>query len=197
MPRHLQKKQTVKFFTYDPDDKECSLFNPDKPAFVMKSGTLTDEWRVIQERCDDCCYAPKHMSCSCCGMKEVASIRHKCENVGDGRSHCLDVCIAHGDCAYSQDTWVESSNNGRDGVQKLTTKLPVWNDDLRSLVLDFAGRRVSPSSKNFQLALDGNPDYVVCQHAKIGPHKFGLDFRYPMTAVQAFSIALTGVIWDK
>jgi len=191
------KSRSVKFFTYDPEDKECSLFDPDKPAFVMKCNASTNQWRVVQERCDNCCYSPEHASCSCCGgRREVASIQHTCEDVGDGISHCLDVCIACGDFTYCQDTWVESSNNGRNGVQRLVTKLPTWNDDLQSLVLDFTGRRVSSSSKNFQLALEEDPDHVVCQHAKIGPHTFSLDFKYPLTAIQAFGIALTSLFWD-
>jgi len=191
------KNRSVNFFTYDPEDKECSLFDPDRPAFVMKCGFSKDDWRVIQERCDDCCYSPEHVSCSCCrGRREVASIRHSCEDIGDGVSHCLDVCIPCGDLGYCQDTWVESSSNGRDGVQRLATKLPSWSEKLQSLILDFKERKATPSSKNFQLTLEEDPDHVVCQHAKIGPHKFSLDFIYPMTAIQAFSIALTSLFWD-
>lgn len=191
------KKRSVNFFTYDPENKECTLFDPDRPAFVMKCGAFTDEWRVIQERCDDCCYSPEYLPCMCCGgRREVACIQHTCEGVGDGISHCVDVCIACGDGAYNQDTWVESSCNGRFAVQRLVSKLPSWNDDLQSLVLDFTGRRVSPSSKNFLLAVEDDLDGVVFQHAKIGLHRFGLDFKYPLTAIQAFSIALTSLFWD-
>jgi len=190
------KNLSVNLFTYDPKDKDCLLFDPNKPAFTMKFKALTNEWQLIQERCDKCCYSPEHLLCSCGGRREVASIRHTQQNVGDGISHCMDVYIISGDSMHCQDTWVESSQKRQLGVHRLMTKLPIWNADLQSLVLDFKGRKVIPSSKNFQLATRDDPNHIVCQYAKLAHQKFSLDFRYPITAIQAFGISLTSPFWE-
>ena len=48
------------------------------------------------------------------------------------------------------------------------------------------------SVKNFQLVHASNPDYVVMQFGKSSKNdEFALDYRFPLCATQALSIALT------
>merc|ERR1711933_663006 len=115
------------------------------------SGT-TGEWRLMQERCDHCRLSPKHIPCSCRCKNELLCMRHTSHNIGGGVNHCMDVCVPSAD--------------GCDAVS-LSTRLPAWNDELNSLVLDFTDRQILPSAKNFQLVLDDDPDHVVCQYGKI------------------------------
>ena len=77
----------------------------------------------------------------------------------------------------------------------MVSQLPVWNDEVQSMVLDFPGRRVLPSAKNFQLVPEDDPERLVCLHAKIGPNTFGLDFKCPLTVAEAFGAALTAIFW--
>merc|ERR1719262_694160 len=82
-----------------------------------------------------------------------------------------------------------------DEVLRLITKRPVWNDEVESLVLDFKGRSIIASAKNFQLCLAQKPQHVVCQYGKIGPSTFSLDLRYPLSVVQAFAMSMTTMFW--
>lgn len=170
----------VAFFLYDPCEKHNALYNPERPAFTMSCDAARSEWRLVQERCDDCHYATRQCACSSRGRREVLSVCHASQTVGDGVNHCMEVCIA------------PTANYGE---QLLVSKLPVWNDEVGSLVMDFKGRRVLASAKNFQLARSESPNHVVCQHGKIGPNTFSLDFKYPLTVIQAFAISLTTLFW--
>jgi len=72
----------------------------------------------------------------------------------------------------------------------LETKLPEWNDDVGSLVLSFRKKRVTcASSKNFILIQEDGKQ--ILQFGKVRPNRFNLDFRSPMSPLQAFGIALS------
>jgi hypothetical protein len=58
-------------------------------------------------------------------------------------------------------------------------------------VLCLQGRVKLPSVKNFQLVRDIDQDTVILQFGKVSDHSFSLDYREPLTAIQAFAIALT------
>mmetsp|Transcript_3172 Transcript_3172/g.7434 ORF Transcript_3172/g.7434 Transcript_3172/m.7434 type:complete len:276 (-) Transcript_3172:286-1113(-) len=175
------KEGRIDFFLYDPSD-DATLFDPAKPAFAM-TAISEWEWRVLAERCDRCRYAPKHLACSRCRAKrEVVHIRHSLESVGDGLNHCMEVHLPADEQAGTT-------------ASTLITRLPSWNEQVQSLVLDFTGRKVLPSAKNFQLAPSDKAEVVSCQYAKIKDDVFALDFRFPLTVIQAFGIALTTITW--
>mmetsp|Transcript_20105 Transcript_20105/g.28900 ORF Transcript_20105/g.28900 Transcript_20105/m.28900 type:complete len:598 (+) Transcript_20105:142-1935(+) len=70
----------------------------------------------------------------------------------------------------------------------LTSKEPVFeNGNYR---LNFHGRVSVPSVKNFQLSSPDDPSHVICQFGKIGEDRFHLDYKAPLNAFQAFSLAL-------
>lgn len=92
------------------------------------------------------------------------------------------------------------SNDVRGTIQ-LQNKLPAWNEQLGCLSLGFAHKRVKQSSsKNFIVYTDdcladpdqaGHSEASVLQLGKVQSKEYALDFRYPLSPLQAFAVALT------
>jgi len=78
-----------------------------------------------------------------------------------------------------------------DNITTLQNKSPVWNEDSQSYVLNFHGRVTQASVKNFQIVHQDEPDYIVMQFGRVEDDVFTMDYRYPLCAIQAFSIALS------
>jgi len=125
-------------------------------------------------------------------------------NIGDGIFNQMEVCVPGLHSDESRVIWCPKLGRGdlgsepMDGSfesQRLVTKHPAWNDEVESLVLDFKGRSVQSSAKNFQLSLGQRPEHVICQYGKIGTNEFSLDFRYPFSCIQAFGASLTTMFW--
>jgi len=76
-------------------------------------------------------------------------------------------------------------------VEILTNKPPKWNEQLGAFVLNFNKRVTQASVKNFQLISKTDPDTVVLQFGRVGKDVFNMDFRYPLSPVQAFAIVLS------
>lgn len=76
-------------------------------------------------------------------------------------------------------------------VENFTNKSPKWNDTIGAYVLNFNKRVTEASVKNFQLVNQTDPDTVYLQFGKVGKDAFNIDFRYPFSPFQAFSICLT------
>jgi len=193
----------VDLFLYDPSE-EGRLYDPSRPAFTMSFSKDKSEWRLVQERCEHCRSLPQHLSCSSRGKQQVATIRHSREPIGDGIFNCMEVQIPSLYSDGSRVVWCPMLGRGdlagphdddAGEVQTLFTKQPTWNDEVESLVLDFKGRNILSSAKNFQLSQPQKPGHVVCQYGKIGPTTFSLDFKYPLSVVQAFGMSLTTLFW--
>lgn len=92
-------------------------------------------------------------------------------------------------------------SNDVESTVQLQNKLPKWNAQLGCLSLHFGRKRVkASSSKNFLIYTDDtlnderrceSADEAVFQLGKLGSRTFSLDFRYPISPLQAFAIALT------
>jgi tubby and related proteins len=91
-----------------------------------------------------------------------------------------------------------ATQNGNKMVLK--NKSPRWHEQLQCWCLNFHGRVTVASVKNFQLvASDANGptnhdvenDDVILQFGKIGKDLFTMDYRYPISAFQAFAICLS------
>lgn len=195
----------VHFHLYNPDDKDAmSLFDAARPAFSMTWNEARTEWRLVQEKCENCQFSPRHLSCACCGKQQVAFIKHTRQTIDDANFNLMEVRLPG---LYANETrvvWCPKLGRRDLGAeslkesfewQQLDTKVPVWNDEVGSLVLDFKGRKVIPSAKNFQLAFGKKPEGSVCQCGKIGNDEFSLDFKYPLSVIQAFGISLTTMFW--
>mmetsp|Transcript_1672 Transcript_1672/g.2367 ORF Transcript_1672/g.2367 Transcript_1672/m.2367 type:complete len:270 (+) Transcript_1672:1-810(+) len=80
------------------------------------------------------------------------------------------------------------------GLLALQNRPPWWNIELGSFVLNFGGRVSVASVKNFQLCDRTDQDYIMLQFGRIqGRHSFTMDFQHPLTAVQAFAIAISSL----
>ncbi|KAG6414894.1 hypothetical protein SASPL_122269 [Salvia splendens] len=83
----------------------------------------------------------------------------------------------------------------------LTNKAPRWHEQLQCWCLNFRGRVTVASVKNFQLITSTQPpgagttaldhDKVILQFGKVGKDLFTMDYRYPLSAFQAFAICLS------
>ena len=193
--------QRVDFHLYDPSHKD--LYNQDRPIFTMGYNSSKDTWRLVQDRCSPCQYLSPSRSCHSRGKQQIAIIKHKQHVVGEGVSNIMEVIIPG---LYQDDTCVvwcpmmgmgdlADADAASGESQTLITRKPVWNEQVQSLVLDFKGRNIVSSAKNFQLALRQKPQHVICQYGKLGPTNFGLDFRYPLSVVQAFACAVSTIFW--
>jgi hypothetical protein len=80
------------------------------------------------------------------------------------------------------------------GLLALQNRPPWWNIELGAFVLNFGGRVSVASVKNFQLCDRSNQDHIMLQFGRIqGRHSFTMDFQHPLTAVQAFAIAISSL----
>lgn len=82
---------------------------------------------------------------------------------------------------------------------ELKTKLPKWNKQTKSLVLDFSGRVKKASARNFQLCPkegEGKGEHVFLQYGKVKKNHYALDFRHPLSPLQALGIALSVKAWQ-
>lgn len=90
------------------------------------------------------------------------------------------------------------STDQRRGALVLKNKAPRWHEQLQCWCLNFHGRVTVASVKNFQLvasAENGQPgpehEKVILQFGKVGKDVFTMDYRYPLSAFQAFAICLS------
>ncbi|KVI10964.1 F-box domain, cyclin-like protein [Cynara cardunculus var. scolymus] len=87
----------------------------------------------------------------------------------------------------------------------LKNKSPRWHEQLQCWCLNFRGRVTIASVKNFQLIAappvagtsqpaqppPADHDKVILQFGKVGKDMFTMDYRYPLSAFQAFAICLS------
>ncbi|KAI6655660.1 Tubby protein-like [Oopsacas minuta] len=74
-------------------------------------------------------------------------------------------------------------------IIKLENKVPEWNNESQTYILNFNGRVTQASVKNFQLIDEDG--VIVLQFGKVGRDRFTLDYRSPLCPLQAFGIALS------
>lgn len=86
----------------------------------------------------------------------------------------------------------ESFKNNSPNMQHFINNPPKWSDEHQAFVLDFYNRVEKASVKNFQLVeRDDDGFKVLLQFGKIDDNLYNLDYQYPFSLVQAFSIALS------
>mmetsp|Transcript_24050 Transcript_24050/g.40331 ORF Transcript_24050/g.40331 Transcript_24050/m.40331 type:complete len:485 (-) Transcript_24050:1258-2712(-) len=77
----------------------------------------------------------------------------------------------------------------------LTTKTPSYKkiNGQWHYCYKWGGRVKVPSVKNFQLVLQGDPDAIVVLFGKMAKNIYALDFTHPLSAHQAFAIAMSSL----
>ncbi|CAF2886639.1 unnamed protein product [Rotaria sp. Silwood2] len=79
-------------------------------------------------------------------------------------------------------------------LTQLRNRLPKRIDGKRGHALEFIGQyEIQTSVKNFQMVIDNEnlEEEVIMQFGRVTDDTFILDYRYPLSAIQAFSIALS------
>jgi len=93
----------------------------------------------------------------------------------------------------------QAGDREKAGHVRLMNKLPEWNEELQSLVLRFnKGRVLAPSAKNFLMCMMDEQDNRegVLQFGKTRKKRYALDFRHPISPLQAFGICLSLFNWN-
>eukprot|EP00916_Digyalum_oweni_P006207 GHVL01010718.1.p1 GENE.GHVL01010718.1~~GHVL01010718.1.p1 ORF type:complete len:278 (-),score=26.69 GHVL01010718.1:287-1120(-) len=192
------------FYPYNSDDQ---LFNIDKPIFSMSR--KNDAWTAYAQCCDQCHYKGVNEKCSKkdrLSKQEVVHMQHQMQSIGDGVFNSMESFVPGLYTDGSRVVWCPQVGYPPLGTAtpegahhphciRLKTKEPRWNSDVECLVLEFKGRTIQPSAKNFQLSLAKKPEYIIMQFGKVTSNVFILDFRYPLSIIQAFSLALSTYHW--
>ncbi|XP_019436911.1 PREDICTED: tubby-like F-box protein 5 isoform X2 [Lupinus angustifolius] len=167
-------------------------------------GTVSYELNVLRTR------GPRRM---CCTMHliPISAIKEggaaptplkftKCYN-----EHATPLPISKGKkqgiefASGGTNTTTESTHSARQPLI-LKNKAPRWHEQLQCWCLNFKGRVTVASVKNFQLVAVAEPsenvpvaeqEKVILQFGKIGKDIFTMDYRYPLSAFQAFAICLS------
>lgn len=90
--------------------------------------------------------------------------------------------------------WEENANN----VHQLCSRKPHYNKVTRRYELDFRDRakrtsKIKTSAKNLQLTMNENGKQAILMLGKVGKSKYVMEYRFPFTAYQAFSICLASM----
>ena len=151
---------------------------------ISAQGPAGSEWKKYLDSCDDSDgVSPNRM------LNRFKQLQQRMENEEQGNTtnnaEERSPVVAAGD---------EYSPPGDFGLLVLQNRPPWWNIELGSFVLNFGGRVSVASVKNFQLCDPNDQDYIMLQFGRIqGRHSFTMDFQHPLTAVQAFAIAISSL----
>ncbi|KAJ8762103.1 hypothetical protein K2173_007169 [Erythroxylum novogranatense] len=107
----------------------------------------------------------------------------------------------------------DEEDDGKERPLVLKNKAPRWHEQLQCWCLNFRGRVTVASVKNFQLIAATQPPAaaaaaatavaaaptssqppqsdIILQFGKVGKDMFTMDYRYPLSAFQAFAICLS------
>ena len=71
---------------------------------------------------------------------------------------------------------------------------PQWHEERGCHVLNFYGRAMTASAKNFQLIEQGDTDEdIVLMHGKEKTGVYNVDYRSPLNSIQSFAISLAAI----
>ena len=145
---------------------------------VTPDGVAGAEWKRYLDSCDDANESGSSNRMLTC-FKQVQS-RADNPNPTDGDEENND-----------EDEYVPPDDFG---LLALQNRPPWWNIELGAFVLNFGGRVSVASVKNFQLCDRSDQDHIMLQFGRIqGRHSFTMDFQHPLTAVQAFAVAISSL----
>lgn len=173
--------------------------SPKLPAGNYSMATITYELNVLRTR------GPRRMQCN---MDSIPL-----SSIQEGGTAPTPVASSNSfdDHVYPtnrKSVVVSNPNSLNDPIESiynseslvLKNKAPRWHEQLQCWCLNFKGRVTVASVKNFQLvaAIEAHhnvpvveQEKVILQFGKIGKDIFTMDYRYPLSAFQAFAICLS------
>ncbi|KAF7812847.1 Tubby-like F-box protein 8 [Senna tora] len=171
--------------------------SPKVPSGSYNIARVTYELNVLGTR------GPRRMQCTMLSIPESAiapggSVPGQPELLPRGQS--IDNSTDFSSSRFSDITWAGNEEEGGEGKEMplvLKNKAPRWHEQLQCWCLNFRGRVTVASVKNFQLIAATQPtsqldqDKIILQFGKVGKDMFTMDYRYPLSAFQAFAICLT------
>ncbi|XP_071695931.1 tubby-like F-box protein 5 isoform X1 [Rutidosis leptorrhynchoides] len=173
--------------------------SPKLPACSYSIATVSYELNVLRTR------GPRRMNCIMHSIP-ISSIQQggkaptpKSFPYSFDDNHSLSHSVTAKDSSFLRSA---SSLSGPVCVDPLMLKNKAsrWHEQLQCWCLNFKGRVTVASVKNFQLVASVEPshnvsvaeqDRVILQFGKIGKDIFTMDYRYPLSAYQAFAICLS------
>ncbi|XP_066322406.1 tubby-like F-box protein 5 [Miscanthus floridulus] len=188
-----------------PSKRQSKQVSPRLPLGNYNVATVTYELTVLRNR------GPRRMQCT------MHSIPAECIQEGGkaptptGTIQSLDEPVSTSPSTKGKKVAVEFSSTSlsadlsgpacsNETPLVLKNKAPRWHEQLQCWCLNFRGRVTVASVKNFQLVASVDPslnipaaeqEKVILQFGKIGKDIFTMDYRYPLSAFQAFAICLT------
>ncbi|KAL6634982.1 hypothetical protein ACP70R_027653 [Stipagrostis hirtigluma subsp. patula] len=188
-----------------PSKRQSKQVSPRLPLGNYSVATVTYELTVLRNR------GPRRMQCT------MHSIPALCIQEGGkaptpmGTIQSLDEQVSTLPTSKGKEPALEFSSTSlsadlsgpvctNESPLVLKNKAPRWHEQLQCWCLNFRGRVTVASVKNFQLVASVDPsldipaaeqEKVILQFGKIGKDIFTMDYRYPLSAFQAFAICLT------
>ncbi|XP_076952639.1 tubby-like F-box protein 5 [Bidens hawaiensis] len=163
--------------------------SPRLPACNYNIATISYELNVLRTR------GPRRMNCSLHYIP-ISSIQ-------EGGTAPTPKCFPQENLPVSSSSTSLTSSSlsvKENDHLVLKNKSPRWHEQLQCWCLNFKGRVTVASVKNFQLVAsvgssdnvsDAEQNKVILQFGKIGQDIFTMDYRYPISAYQAFAICLS------
>ncbi|KAL8473297.1 hypothetical protein ACS0TY_030217 [Phlomoides rotata] len=158
--------------------------SPKLPAYNYSISTVSYELNVLRTR------GPRRMHCVMHSIP-ISSIQ-------EGGSAPTPTSFPQ---CTDEKTFSSPNLSASDTPLVLKNKAPRWHEQLQCWCLNFKGRVTVASVKNFQLVASVDPsltnipaseqEKVILQFGKIGKDIFTMDYRYPLSAFQAFAICLS------
>lgn len=178
--------------------------SPKLPAYNYSIATISYELNVLRTR------GPRRMNCTMHSIP-VSSIQEggtaptptSFPQFVDEKSSSASISkgkepVIHPSSPNCSSSPLSAPKTGAALVLK--NKAPRWHEQLQCWCLNFRGRVTVASVKNFQLVAAADPsvdipaaeqEKVILQFGKIGKDIFTMDYRYPLSAFQAFAICLS------
>ncbi|XP_074562778.1 tubby-like F-box protein 8 [Curcuma longa] len=128
------------------------------------------------------------------------------------KSSIMDHSLDFNSSRFSDITGGTREGEEEDSIKErplvLRNKHPRWHEQLQCWCLNFRGRVTIASVKNFQLisavqpsagaptpseppAVQSDHDKIILQFGKVAKDMFTMDYKYPLSAFQAFAICLS------
>ncbi|CAH9128369.1 unnamed protein product [Cuscuta epithymum] len=194
----------TKFIIYDTQKPQYKKVFPKVPTGSHTIAQVTYEVNVLGTK------GPRKMHCfmysiPASSLEPGATVLGPLEGSSFRRSIPFSECIDDSS-EFSSARWHEEEQGDGDGVKEggflvLGNKPPRWHEQLQCWCLNFRGRVTVASVKNFQLIAEtlppvqpahrSDPEKIILQFGKVGEDMFTMDYRYPLSAFQAFAICLS------